>query len=61
MGSSDPASGQEVELLPAGEMAPDVEFVGATRHGILADPVKLSDYRGETVVLAFFFKVRTRG
>ncbi len=48
-------------LVEVGAMAPDIEFVGATRHGVLRDPVRLSDYRGETVVLAFFFRVRTRG
>ena len=48
-------------LIEAGAVAPDFELVGATRHGVLRDGVRLSDYRGETVVLAFFFKVRTRG
>ena len=41
--------------------APDFALPGATRHGVLEGPVSLSDYRGETVVLAFFFRVRTRG
>jgi peroxiredoxin Q/BCP len=48
-------------FLSVGEMAPDFQVVGATRHGVLADPISLSDLRGETVVLAFFFKVRTGG
>lgn len=52
---------QESSLLAVGEMAPDFELQGATRYGVLAEPVRLSDYRGETVVLAFFFRVRTRG
>lgn len=57
-----PAAAQEgPQLMAAGEMAPDIELVGATRHGVLAEPVHLSDYRGETVVLAFFFRARTRG
>lgn len=51
----------DAQLLEAGEMAPDFELPGATRFGVLQDPVRLSDYRGETVVLAFFFRVRTRG
>jgi peroxiredoxin Q/BCP len=51
----------EQQFLPAGETAPDLELVGATRYGVLAEPVHLSDYRGETVVLAFFFRARTRG
>ncbi|HSW31180.1 MAG TPA: hypothetical protein VLH75_16965 [Longimicrobiales bacterium] len=48
-------------LLAVGEMAPDFALPGATRHGVLKDPVRLSDYRGDTVVLAFFFRVRTPG
>ena len=48
-------------LLAAGEMAPDFALPGATRYGVLENDVRLSDYRGETVVLAFFFRVRTRG
>ena len=44
-----------------GDMAPDFSLGGATRYGILRDPVTLSSYRGSTVVLAFFFKARTRG
>jgi peroxiredoxin Q/BCP len=48
-------------LIAVGEMAPDFELPGATRYGLLKNPVRLSDYRGETVVLAFFFKVRTPG
>ena len=48
-------------LIEVGAMAPDFALTGATRHGVLQDQVRLSDYRGETVVLAFFFRVRTRG
>ena len=63
MGVPASASAQESGsgLLAVGEMAPDFALPGATRHGLLQDPVRLSDYRGETVVLAFFFRVRTRG
>jgi hypothetical protein len=49
------------DLIAVGEMAPDFALPGATRYGALADPVRLSDYRGETVVLSFFFRVRTPG
>ena len=57
------ASAQEAGagLIEVGAMAPDIEMTGATRHGVLQDKIRLSDYRGETVVLAFFFRVRTRG
>lgn len=44
-----------------GTMAPDFTLPAATRYGVLRDPIKLSDYRGKTVVLAFFFKARTKG
>ncbi len=47
--------------LEVGVEAPDFELPGAVRHGILAEPVRLSDYRGKVVVLAFFFRARTRG
>jgi hypothetical protein len=52
---------QRVEPLEVGAAAPDFELAGATRYGVLRDPVTLSDYRGKTVVLAFFFRARTRG
>ena len=44
-----------------GEMAPDFTLPGATRYGLLKDPVTLSALRGKTIVLAFFVKARTRG
>ena len=55
--------GQAVDPDPieVGTPAPDFELPGATRYGILQDPVRLSDFRGEAVVLAFFFRARTRG
>ncbi len=43
------------------DVAPDFSLAGADRYGLLKTPVKLSDYRGRTVVLAFFFKARTKG
>jgi peroxiredoxin len=42
-------------------MAPDFQFTGITRYGMLGSVKKLSDYRGNTVVLAFFPKARTKG
>lgn len=44
-----------------GEMAPDFSLPAATRYGLLAEPFRLSDHQGKTVVLAFFFQARTRG
>lgn len=43
------------------DVAPDFTLAGATRYGLLKAPVTLSDFRGRTVVLAFFFKARTKG
>ena len=47
--------------LEIGAVAPDFTMKGATRYGVLANPVHLSDFRGKTVVLAFFYKARTSG
>jgi thioredoxin-dependent peroxiredoxin len=44
-----------------GTMAPDFAITGATRFGVLRDSIRLSEFRGQTVVLAFFFKARTKG
>ena len=43
------------------DVAPDFALSGATRYGLLQTPVRLSDYRGRTVVLAFFYQARTKG
>jgi len=61
LGLAVPAAAQEAEPIAVGEVAPDFELRGATRYGLLEQPVHLSDFRGNTVVLAFFFKARTRG
>lgn len=55
------ASVPAVPPLEVGAVAPDFAIPGATRYGVLHSPVRLSDYRGKTVVLAFFFRARTRG
>lgn len=48
--------------VPAvGSMAPDFTLPGATRYGRLSEPVRLSDFRGKTVVIAFFYQARTKG
>ena len=56
---ANPASAQQresqnVDVLPTGTEAPDFALPGATRYGMLADDVRLSDYRGQVVVLAFW-------
>ena len=57
-GAPAPASGAAIEV---GQAAPDFALPGATRYGLLRDPVRLSDFRGKTVVVAFFYKARTKG
>jgi hypothetical protein len=56
---------QNAPAAPAGpvvnDVAPDFALAGATRYGVLKNPVRLSDYRGRTVVLAFFYQARTKG
>jgi hypothetical protein len=49
------------EPLTAGTEAPDFEGIASTRYGVLKDPIHLSEFRGKTVVLAFFFRARTPG
>ena len=43
------------------DVAPNFTLTGATRYGLLKSPVTLADYRGRTVVLAFFYQARTKG
>jgi len=43
------------------DVAPDFTLPGATRYGVLGTPVRLADFRGRTVVLAFFARARTKG
>jgi hypothetical protein len=61
-----PISGGAQQVLKSagpvvGDIAPDFTLPGATRYGLLKNPVRLSDYRGTTVVLAFFYQARTKG
>jgi hypothetical protein len=59
-----PAAAQDVPTAPPleiGAVAPDFALPGAVRYGMLEDSVRLSDFSGQTVVLAFFFRARTRG
>lgn len=56
-----PPAPPQATPLEIGTTAPDFALSGATRYGVLRDPVRLSDFKGKTVVLAFFFRARTRG
>ena len=48
-------------LPDVGAPAPDFTLPAATLAGVRATPVHLKDLRGKTVVLAFFFRARTKG
>jgi peroxiredoxin Q/BCP len=56
-----PVPGSAAFAPDIGATAPDFALPGATRYGLLKDPVRLGDYRGQTVVIAFFPKARTKG
>ena len=56
-----PAPPPDPAPLAVGTVAPDFTLSGSTRYGVLKSPIHLSDFKGKTVVLAFFFKARTRG
>ena len=51
---------QQATPLAAGTEAPDFTLPSATKSGV-GKPVSLHDYKGMTVVLAFFFRARTPG
>jgi peroxiredoxin Q/BCP len=61
LAQAQPAQQPSPQPLEVGAVAPDFSLPGATRYGVLKDPVRLSDFKGKTVVLAFFFKARTKG
>ena len=44
-----------------GDVAPDFTLRGSTKDGLLPKPIHLADFRGQTVVLAFFPKARPKG
>ena len=61
-GAQQPAApAPAVEGPKVGDLAPDFALPAATRYGLLRGPARLSDFRGQTVVLAFFPKARTKG
>jgi len=58
-----PAAAQAAPAAPkadTGMTAPAFSAPGANKDGVLKS-VSLADYKGKTVVLAFFFKARTKG
>jgi len=61
IGTSVPAAAQQEQGPPVGQRAPDFSLPAATRAGVQKQPVRLRDFKGKTVVLAFFYKARTKG
>ena len=56
------AAGRLLAQSPkVGDLAPDFTLKGSTKDGLLPNPIHLADFRGQTVVLAFFPKARTKG
>lgn len=56
-----PVAAPDTVPLAAGSVAPDFALPGATKDGLTPKPLHLSDFRDQTVVIAFFFKARTKG
>lgn len=44
-----------------GDLAPDFTLPASTQAGVNPTPIRLSELRGQVVVIAFFPKSRTRG
>lgn len=44
-----------------GDMAPDFSLPGASRAGVTEKALRLADFRGQTVVISFFPKARSKG
>jgi len=55
------AQGEASSPLEVGVEAPAFALPGATAEGMVPELVHLSDFEGKTVVLAFFYKARTKG
>jgi len=56
-----PQPGSAAFAPSVGQAAPEFSLPGATRFGVLKEPVRLTDFRGQIVILAFFPKARTKG
>ena len=56
-----PLAAQDTIPLKVGAVAPDFSLKVATQNGVEAQPLRLSDLRDQTVVIAFFYKARTKG
>ena len=52
---------EKPEPLAVGTKAPDFTLPAATKDGVSPKAASLKDFRGQTVVLAFFYRARTKG
>ena len=59
------AAAQDATATPGGpqvgDVAPDFTLPVAGKDGVGSKPLTLSSLKGKTVVLAFFFRARSRG
>lgn len=59
--ASAPSEAVAQTALKVGDMAPEFSVTTVTANGVDNKPFKLSEHKGETVILAFFPKARTSG
>jgi hypothetical protein len=52
---------QDTIPLTPGSLAPDFSLGGGSREGVLPRPIRLSDLRDQTVVIAFFYQAKSKG
>jgi len=55
------ASAQDGDGPKVGDPAPDFSLPGASKAGVREKALRLSDFRGQVVVISFFPKARTKG
>lgn len=56
-----PVSAQDTIPLAVGSVAPDFALGGGNGDGVLRQRLRLSDLHDKTVVIAFFYKAKTKG
>ncbi len=49
------------ESPQVGDMAPDFSLPGASKAGVMEKALRLADFRGQTVVISFFPRARSKG
>lgn len=61
VGAGGAAAQDKPTPLAVGADAPNFSLPAATKDGVSPKAASLLDFRGQTVVLAFFYKARTSG